>query len=286
MKDAATQSPLPPGHAGKPSEIEEWTDLYFTRPFGSVLTDAAEALRLTPTQVTVLGAVVGVIAGTLLYWPQLGLLAFALLFLHAILDSADGQLARKTGQTSEVGRVLDGLSGYFTHTAMFVAVAAGFLHRGGSASILLWTLFAALATIAHAQAYDYYRTTYSSIVKERRVRRNQPANVAGWLQAPYRAYSAMQRLIVGSHEAVGAALGARALSDAELQRYREAYRPLVRGWNLLGDNTRRYAVGLLACLARIDLLFAFIFIPMNLIFIGMWIWQRRADRAFLNALND
>lgn len=286
MTDAAPPTALPPGHAGKPSEIEERTDLYFTRPLGSVLTNIAAALRLTPTQVTLVGAVVGVIGGAVLYDERLGLLGFALLFVHAILDSADGQLARRTGQSSEFGRVMDGLSGYFTHIAIFVAVTAGHIHRGGSAAIILWMVLAALATIAHAQAYDYYRTAYASVVNEGRVRRNQPAKVAPWLQAPYEAYSAMQRLIVGSHEEVGAALEARyrdGIPAQETRRYRETFQPLVRGWNLLGDNSRRYAVGLLAAVHHIDWLFAFILLPMNVIFITMWLRQRRADRAFLES---
>jgi hypothetical protein len=49
----------------------------------------------------------------------------------------------------------------------------------------------------------------------------------------------------------------------------------------MGDNMRRYAVGLLVCIHRIDLLFAFIAILLNLVFIGMRIWQTRADRRFL-----
>ena len=277
-----------PGHAGKPLEIEERTDVYFTRPLSSLLTPAAAALRLTPTQVTIAGAIVGIVAGALLYEPRFGLLAFGLLFLHAVLDSVDGQLARQTGQTSELGRVLDGASGYVTHMAMFIAIAAGHIHRGGSSSILLWMVLAGLAAAIHAQAYDYYRTSYSSVIKEGRVRRNQPAKVSGPLQAAYRAYSALQRVIVASHEKVGAALKARATADLlreeDRRRYRESYQPLVRGWNLLGDNTRRFAVGALACVHRIDLLFAFILLAMNAVFIGMWVWQRRTDRRFLAAL--
>jgi phosphatidylglycerophosphate synthase len=285
VTDRAQQPALPPGHAGKASDIEELTDRYFTRPLGSVVATAAAVLGMTPTQVTIVGAIAGIAGGALLYDERLGWLAFALLFVHAILDSADGQLARRTGQTSELGRVLDGVGGYVTHIAMYIAVAAGYIDRGGSTSIVFWMLAAGISTIAHAQAYDYYRTAYSSVVKEGRVRQNETAEVSGWLQAPYQAYSAMQRLLVGSHETVLAALSARTsggiISEAEQQRYRESFRPLVRGWNLMGDNTRRYAVGLLVCLHHIDLLFAFIAVVLNVVFIVMRLQQARADRRFL-----
>ena len=285
MNDRAPQPALPPGHAGKASDIEELTDRYFTRPVGSIFASAAGRLGLTPTQVTILGGIVGIAGGALLYDERLGWLAFAFLFLHAILDSADGQLARRTGQVSELGRVLDGVGGYVTHIAMYIAVAAGHIDRGGSTSILFWMLAAGLCTIAHAQAYDYYRTAYSSVVKEGRVRQNETAQVSGWARGPYQAYSAMQRLLVGSHEDVLAALGARSsgqmISEDEQQRYRESFRPLVRGWNLMGDNTRRYAVGVLVCFHRVDLLFALIALLLNVVFIGMRIRQARADRRFL-----
>ena len=288
MTDRVNQAALPPGHTAKPTEIEERTDVYFTRPLGSLLTNVAAALRLTPTQVTIVGTIVGVVAGALLYDQRFGLLAFALLFLHAILDSVDGQLARRTGQASELGRVLDGASGYVTHMAIFIAVAAGHIHRGGSASILIWMVLAGISAAVHALPYDYYRTAYAAVINLGRVRQNQPAQVRGPLRGAYETYSAIQRLIVGSHDEVGAALNARSrgevASEEDRRRYRATFQPLVRGWNLLGDNTRRLAVGVLVCFHRIDLLFAFILVAMNAVFVAMWLLQRRADRRFLAAL--
>ena len=85
-----------------------------------------------------------------------------------------------------------------------------------------------------------------------------------------------------------AALAARAatglIRDGDRARYRELFYPLVRGWNFLGDNTRFFAIGVLVCLHRIDLFFAFVLVPMNLAFVALWLWQRRADRRFLAGL--
>ena len=64
-------------------------------------------------------------------------------------------------------------------------------------------------------------------------------------------------------------------------RYRECFYPVVRGWNLLGDNTRFYAIGVLAWFHRLDLFFVFILVPMNIALLGLWLWQRSADRKFL-----
>src|ERR1700731_4560711 len=73
--------------AGDVLEIEEWADTYFFRPLGAPIARVAAALRLTPTQVTVFGGAVGVLGGCLLFDERLGLLAFALLIAHGIIDS-------------------------------------------------------------------------------------------------------------------------------------------------------------------------------------------------------
>ena len=273
------------GHAEKPSEIEAPTDIYFSTPIGGWMAGVAAKAGMTPSQVTIFGALVGVAGGALLYSESLGLIAFALLILHGLIDSADGQLARRTGQVSELGRVLDGVAGYLTHAAMFLGIALGYMHRDGSAWILLWMFLAAIPTITHAQLYDHHRTVYGAIVRQGRVRRNEPAKVSGWLRAPYEWYSAMQQSLVRSHSDVEAAIQARAAAEVvsaeDRQRYRARFLPLVRGWNWLGDNPRRYAVGILVCLGRPELFFAFILVPMNLLCLALWLWQQRADREFL-----
>jgi hypothetical protein len=97
-----------------------------------------------------------------------------------------------------------------------------------------------------------------------------------------------QRWLIGLHAQVEAALAARSVAgrvrEDDRARYREYFYRPVRGWNLLGDNTRFYTIGVLVCLHRIDLFFAFILLPMNLALIALWLWQRSADRRFLAGL--
>jgi phosphatidylglycerophosphate synthase len=274
-------------HTAK-SEITELADVYFFHPLGSVFARLAAALRVTPTQLTVIGTLVGVAGGALLYDEHLGLLAFAVLILHGIIDSADGQLARITGRTTELGKVLDGGAGYVTHAAIYLAIAAGMLQRGSGGVALLWMVLAGIATIAHAQMYEYHRTAYTSVVSKGRVPHQEPAKVAPWLRGLYRGYLLMQRRLTGLHAEVEAALSRRAIAgvmtDDDRLRYRDHFYAVVRGWNFLGDNTRFYAIGLLALFHRIDFYFAFILLPMNLAFVLLWLWQRRADQRFLASI--
>ena len=149
--------------AFKAYEIEELADVYFFRPLGAIIAHTARWVGLTPTHLTILGGASGVVGGALLYDARLGLLAFALLILHGIFDSSDGQLARLTGHSTEFGRLLDGLSGYATYAAVYTAIVAGVIRDGGSPLIILWAVLAAFANAAHAQMYDYHRTSYATI---------------------------------------------------------------------------------------------------------------------------
>jgi hypothetical protein len=281
-------SASPQGLAFKNNEIVELADLYFFRPLGSILARLAESVRLTPIQVTIIGALVGAAGGALLFDERLGLVAFGLLIVHGIIDSADGQLARMTGRTTELGKVLDGGAGYVTHGAIYVAIAAGMLNRGGDALVVIWMVLAAVATVVHAQMYDYHRTAYASVVREGCVLRHEPAKVAPWLRGLYRGYLSMQRFLIGLHVQVEAALAQRSTTgvvrNEDRARYRDHFSGAVRGWNLLGDNTRFYAIGVLACFHRIELFFPFILLFMNVAFVLLWLWQRSADQKFLASL--
>ena len=273
--------------AFKSAEIEELSDVYFFRPLGWLVARAGQAIGLTPIGLTIIGTIIGVGGGALLYDERLGLLAFGLLVLHSIVDSADGQLARLSGQVTELGRVLDGLSGYVTHTAIYLAIGFGLVHRGSESRNLLWMLLAGIATAFHAGTYDYHRHVYTTVVTEGRVPKPASQNIPppiGWL---FWFYLTVQRWVIGKHTEVEAALAARSLAgrvrDDDRARYRKAFYPLVRGWNFLGDNTRFYAIGVAALFHRLDLFFPFVLVVMNVALIVLWLWQRRADQKFLGA---
>jgi phosphatidylglycerophosphate synthase len=273
----------------KSAEIEELSDVYFFRPLGWIVARAAKALGMGPIQLTLVGALVGIAGGALLYDERLGLLGFAVLIVHGIIDSADGQLARMTGRVTELGRVLDAVGGYVTHVAIFLAIGANLLHRGWSAPILVWMLLAGIATVIHAQMYVYHRESYIALVtKGSAAGAPLSANVPSLMGRLAAAYFTVQRWFVGLHGKVEAAAAARSatglLRDGDRARYREVFYPLVRGWNFLGDNTRFFAIGVLVCLHRIDLFFAFVLVLMNLAFVVLWLWQLRADRRFLASL--
>ena len=101
------------GATYKAREVEETLDIWFYRPLGYQIARAAWRLGLTPNAVTAMGALLGILAGHLFLYRGWVPAAWgiALLVTSEAFDSADGQLARLSGQYSKLGRILDGLAG-------------------------------------------------------------------------------------------------------------------------------------------------------------------------------
>jgi phosphatidylglycerophosphate synthase len=292
------------GLAYKAYEIEELVDVYFFRRLGYVVAHAARLVRLTPNAISMLAACVGVVGGALLYDRRYALIGCALLIFYGVVDSADGQLARMTHQTSELGRVLDGVSGYFMNAAIFVAIAFAAVDGGSGPSIFLWACLAGASVIVQAQMYEYHRMSYTRVAIhgavgpphgiEESARAGRPdwsatgGIVTSMLGRASHLYDVSQRKLAGAHPDVEEAIARRTTAgrvlDEDRARYRASFYRLVRGWNLLGDNVRRYAVCALVLLQHLEWYFAFILVPMNAVLLALWAAQHRADRRFLASI--
>ena len=100
----------------KPLEVEEPIDVYVHRPLAYVLARACFHLPISPDFITLLSIVFGLAsAGSLIStFPHHLQVGGLLLFGSAVLDCADGQLARMRGTSSVFGRMLDGVADLFT----------------------------------------------------------------------------------------------------------------------------------------------------------------------------
>src|SRR5687767_4482881 len=109
----------------KSRDVEDPINLWFNRPLAYAFVALVYRTPLTPNQVTLLSIAVG--AGAAACWgygtPQAMLWGGILLWASAILDGADGILARAKQSFSELGRALDG-SADFVVAGLTVAAAA------------------------------------------------------------------------------------------------------------------------------------------------------------------
>lgn len=144
-------------------------NIYVARPLASVLVYALRRTRMTPNQVTLLGAALFLgVAVALLAVPGWAgmLLAAGIVELSYLFDCADGQLARLTGKTSDVGAYLDFLVDEFK--ALVLVAASGvriWLETGGFSEgdpfwllvtvtgVLVVALATSLTTFVRRKAY-------------------------------------------------------------------------------------------------------------------------------------
>ncbi|MCC8096645.1 MAG: CDP-alcohol phosphatidyltransferase family protein [Tannerellaceae bacterium] len=104
----------------KSNDTEGWLDKVWTRPIGYQWALLFKRLNIHPNTVTILSMILG--ASSALFfahgsWRTEGingllynLIAILLLSWANFYDSADGQLARMTGQKTQLGRILDGVA--------------------------------------------------------------------------------------------------------------------------------------------------------------------------------
>ena len=119
----------------KSMDTEEHIDLWFYRPLGFAWATLFAKLGISPNIVTIASIFLGVGGGILLYFGAqpyiwLNYVGIFLIIWANTYDSADGQLARLTKQYSQIGRILDGVSGDLWFFAIYFALVFRELHFG------------------------------------------------------------------------------------------------------------------------------------------------------------
>lgn len=158
----------------KSLDTEEHIDLAFYRPIGFAWACLFRRLGISPNAVTIASIFIGVGAGICFYPTALwvNIIGMLLLMWANSFDSADGQLARLTGQYSRLGRILDGVSGDFWFAAIYIAICLRTVHGGGVVGLHPWIIWALAVTagICHgkqAALADYYRQMHLFFLKGR-----------------------------------------------------------------------------------------------------------------------
>ena len=280
------------------SEIEEVTNRLFIHPMSAALVRPLARWGVRPNTVSVAGMVFGALAAAAYThyeaWPY-ALAGFVFMIGWHVMDGADGQLARMTGQTSEIGKILDGLCDHGTFALVYLALAAA-----AAAELGPWVWAAAvLAGASHfvqASAYEFQRQSYDFWVHAKAsARPNTPEEArrslakkrglwrAGGLS--YVAYLRLQRGLAGVDADLTAMLSealSRADGPAERRAVREAYRTAhldgVRRWALLSSNYRTLAIFAAALLGNPVYFFLFEILGLNAVFAGLRAMQASRNR--------
>ncbi len=276
-----------------PSEMEDWLNARIYHPLAERLAAALVPTPVTPNMVSFGGWALIVAAGLLytnLPWPVAVLLGFPVHALWNVFDGADGSLARRTGKSSPVGELIDGVCDYTGHIILYVALAA-FLDDwlGGWA----WGLavLAGVSRILQSNHSESQRRTYLWRVygvpwlKNAYASRDERLRDSGLLA---RLFEPLARLYVALASAsnplgdeIDAAIARSEGRPEERERVsrvcRRAARAPLRIQTLLGPNLRTVALGVSMAVGSPLWFFLFEIVPLNLLLLWSRHLQRRAD---------
>lgn len=258
----------------KPRAIEGLGDIYVIRPLGFLFVQLFRRTPVTPTMVSFLAVLAGWWTAWLYYRsnaaggiPSLGAAAVLTFLLHSALDSADGQLARVTGRTSELGRIVDGFCDSLAFLSIYVAIAVSTAQRLGEHQAALAAM-ALVATFTHSlqsSLTEFVRTLYLYAVHGKRdIVESDPRNIAAaarrqggffaaLLHTLHLQYYRQQRAVLASTARLEAlvveTLERHPRRRGELARvYEGVQRPALKGWTLLAPNAHKVGMALAAFL--------------------------------------
>lgn len=286
----------------KSNDVEDPVNRYLHRTLAYLFVKSIFRTPVTPNMITLSTVFIGLLAGiSFIYGSPLSMVVGGVcLWSAAILDGADGILARAKNLHSEFGRALDGsadaLVAVFT---VFPAFYHIWVTHHDPVHLVLMVPALGL-TILHLATYDFYKESY---LRATRLGQGSEGNDADAIEETVRAARrkgpivrmAMEVILVPHlrrQKAVINALNPDAWrlsqllqgdeTTAEIYR-RENIWPM-RLWALVSLAPHSYLMAICAMFNRLDVyLFIRVFV-MNGIFLVAAIWQREATTRTIHAL--
>lgn len=287
----------------KSLDTEECIDIYFYRPIGYRWAIFFHKLGVSPNAITIASIFIGIAAGICYYFDSLtvNVIGMLLLIWANSYDSADGQLARMTGQKSQLGRILDGACGDLWFITIYAAICLRLMPEW---SLWIWIL-AAIAGYSHtkqAAMADYYRNIHLLFLKGKS---GSELSYSPNLQEEYQKLSWKHDFIFKAFEwfYINYTVGQERLSP-QFQKmmalirekykgeapewFRTAFRekslPLMKYTNMLSFNTRIIALFISLFIRMPWLYFAFELTVLNGMLIYMVCTHERICREFTKQL--
>ena len=266
----------------KSLDTEEFIDIHVYRPIGYQWALFFKRLGITPNTVTVASIFLGVAAGILFYFEdiKMTLCGIFLLIWANSYDSADGQLARLTGQKSEIGRILDGV------ITIYACICLRLTPEWG---IWIW-LLAAITGLFHskqAAMADYYRNIHLFFLKgkagselDNSVQQKELFKSLSWKNDFvrklfiffYKNYTASQEQLTPKFQLLFNSIKEK-YGDNIPQTFRDEFRtlskPLMKYTNILSFNTRVIALFISLLIDEPWIYFVFELTVLNILLVYM-----------------
>jgi phosphatidylglycerophosphate synthase len=266
-------------------EVEEWFDIYFSRFFGYYLARLSLWLGLSAHQVSIISLITGSIAGVLFYYQDnLILILWACFFItiSGLFDSADGQLARMTQTSSDLGRKVDAIIDTVVFIVCYVSASLYFHQYHG------WYIYpvAVLAGWLHSiksSVYEFYKSEFVFYIKQSTGQRiayldevkanpDRKGLWNGFLYYVELDYTRKQAYFISRNRATRLIFEKWAFGENQ-EKFRDLYRrhnqSIMTWWALVcGTNVHRTAIMVCSLFGRMDVYFVFAivtYLPMILV---------------------
>ena len=237
--------------AARPLAIEEPSNRWLIHPISRALLAPAIRLGIHPNAVSLTGLALGAGAAfCYAHWrdPRMATLGLLLMLGWHVADGLDGKLARATGRTSPLGRVLDGMCDYLVFIVVLVAVALN------TDNVRLAVALGIPAGFAHSVQSAWYEGARDNWIRRAAGHftvRPRPTT-GGWLTW---GYHRMEALLAARERPIDRVLAAHPERRAAyLTRSAAVLRPMA----IFSANARTFALWI-ACMAGLPLAY--------------WIWE-------------
>ncbi|MCD7977004.1 MAG: CDP-alcohol phosphatidyltransferase family protein [Tannerellaceae bacterium] len=289
----------------KSLDTEEFIDIHFYRPIGYQWALFFHKLGVSPNAITIASIFIGIAAGICYYFQDLtvNILGMLLLVWANSYDSADGQLARMTGQSSPLGRILDGFCGDLWFISIYAAICLRLTPEWG---IRIWILAAITGFFHSKQAAmaDYYRNVHLLFLKGKS---GSELSNSATLKENYKKLSWKKDFIYKLFETfyINYTVGQEQLSpkfqqmmqvlrekyDGEAPEwFRKAFRekslPLMKYTNMLSFNTRVIVLFISLFINMPWLYFVFEMTVLNIMLVYMILTHEKFSKEFTRQLTS
>lgn len=292
----------------KSPDTEEKLDLILYRPFGFMIAKVSHFLNMTPTMLSLFGLFFGLVAS--LYFLNIqntNALAFGGIYfiLSGIFDSADGQLARISNQSTSWGLILDGICDSLVTIAIYFACAKSLITT--SSYFYLIIIFSALYFHSlQCAILDFYHREYlcfglgkkesgaywnPSVVEGVENIKNSKNFLEKILNKLRLTWIKKQQLLTTRTENERMIMREFLLNRSNnekqffMKKYREHNLKLLPWWRLIGVNAHTFLIIFFMYFNRFDIyLIAFDLILFNVIIFVVGGFQKKADKRLFKEM--